>query len=167
MKIYYSFFKTQFGLCLAASTKQGVCNVLFADSKKELLADLKSRWPEAEFAEKNETAHAHIESYLNGSASKSKIKLFLQGTDFELNVWEALLTILSGKTSTYGEIAKKIGKEKSSRIVGRAIGNNPIGYLIPCHRVLKSNGEIGGYRWGTERKKKMLAFEMKKGTEEK
>ncbi len=167
MNIDYSIFKTQFGLCLVASTKQGICNILFADSKKELLADLKSRWPEATFVEKNETSHKQVEACFKGGTSNSKIKLRLQGTDFELKVWEVLLTIPRGKTSTYGEIAKKIGKEKSSRIVGRAIGGNPIGYLIPCHRVLKSNGDIGGYRWGIERKKKMLAFEAQKVAKEK
>lgn len=161
MNVDYSIFKTPFGLCLVASTKQGICNILFADLKKELLADLKSRWPEAILTEKNEAAHAKVEEYFKGGPSKSKIKVHLHGTDLELKVWEALLAIPSGKTSTYGAIAKKIGKEKSSRIVGRAIGNNPIGYLIPCHRVLKSNGDIGGYRWGIERKKKMLAFEVK------
>ncbi len=167
MNIDYSIFKTQFGLCLVASTKQGICNILFADSNKELLTDLKSRWSEATFIDKNMASHKQVEAYFKGSTSKSKIKVHLHGTDLELKVWEALLRIPSGKTSTYGEIAKEIGKEKSSRIVGRAIGSNPIGYLIPCHRVLKSNGDIGGYRWGIERKKKMLAFETKKVAEEK
>jgi AraC family transcriptional regulator of adaptative response/methylated-DNA-[protein]-cysteine methyltransferase len=157
--IKYSTFETRFGLCLVASTPRGVCNVLFADSKKEAVTDLKSRFSNAKFIEKQDAPHRAVESYFKGITPKTKIKLHLHGTNLQLKVWEALLSIPEGSITTYGQIAQKIGNKKASRIVGGAVGSNPVGYLIPCHRVLKSTGEISGYRWGVERKRVMLGFE--------
>lgn len=157
--IRYSTFDTRFGLCLVASTPRGICNILFADTKEEALADLKSRFPNAKLMHVPEPSHKEIQSYLAGIAPKSKIKLHLYGTNLQLKVWEALLSIPEGKLATYGDIAKKIGDKNLSRAVGGAVGDNPIGYLIPCHRVLKSTGEISGYRWGVERKRAMLGYE--------
>lgn len=159
LQIAYSTFKTKFGLCLVASTSQGICNILFADSKKELLADLSSRWANVEFIENKIPAHTAVEKYFKDFKQMPKLKLHMHGTDFQIKVWEALLTIQSGKVSTYGDIAEKMGNRKMSRAVGAAIGDNPIGYIVPCHRVLKSTGEISGYRWGVERKRAMLSFE--------
>lgn len=158
MRIIYSTFKTRFGLCLVASTSQGICNILFADSKKELLADLSSRWSE-EMIEESHASHKAVEKYFKDFKQAPKIKLHMHGTDFQIKVWEALLTIKTGEISTYGDIAEKIGNRKMSRAVGAAIGDNPIGYIVPCHRVLKSTGEISGYRWGVERKRAMLKYE--------
>jgi AraC family transcriptional regulator of adaptative response/methylated-DNA-[protein]-cysteine methyltransferase len=87
------------------------------------------------------------------------IKLHLKGTDFQLKVWESLLTIPMGKLSTYGNLADKIGHSKASRAVGTAIGSNPVAFLIPCHRVIQSSGNIGGYRWGSERKQLIVGWE--------
>lgn len=159
MTIHYSIFKTRFGLCLVASTEKGIRNILFADSKKALLVDLKSRWKKVDFTEKSKMIHKKIEKYLKNTKTLSNIKLDLVGTVFQIKVWKELSYIKKGSVSTYKEIAEKIGGKRFSRAVGTAIGNNPIGYIIPCHRVLSSSGEIGGYRWGIERKKKMLAYE--------
>lgn len=159
LAIFYSTFDTRFGLCLVASTDRGVCNVLFADTEKEALADLKSRWPKAKLLSASQPSHRAIEEYFKGITPKSKIKLHLFGTNFQLKVWEALLSIPEGHVATYGDIATKLGNKKLSRGIGAAVGDNPIGYLIPCHRVLKSTGEISGYHWGVTRKRAMLGYE--------
>ncbi len=157
--IYYSIFETKFGLCLAASTDRGICNILFADSEKGLMRDLRSRWSKAKFVKKTQLAHTQIQKYFAGINPKSKIKLHLHGTNFQIKVWEALLSIPEGNISTYGDIATRLGDKKLARAVGMAVGDNPIGYIIPCHRVLKSSGEISGYHWGIERKRAMLGYE--------
>ncbi len=157
--ISYSTFPTRFGLCLAASTERGVTNVLFADSEKEAVADLTARWPNAKLRPEKNQFHRDIEAYFEGLTPASKIKLCLHGTNFQLKVWEALLSVPEGHATTYGDIAEKLGGKNFSRLVGTAVGNNPVGYLIPCHRVLKSSGEIGGYHWGLIRKRAMLGFE--------
>jgi AraC family transcriptional regulator, regulatory protein of adaptative response / methylated-DNA-[protein]-cysteine methyltransferase len=88
-----------------------------------------------------------------------KIKLHVKGTDFQLKVWETLLTIPTGQLSTYGNIAAKINNPKASRAVGSAIGDNPVAFLIPCHRVIQSTGIFGGYMWGPKRKTAMIGWE--------
>ena len=158
----YSLFKTKFGLCIVASTEYGICNVMFFDKHEEALDDLQKRWPNAKLINISLPEHVFIKNYLSGTASKTKIKLHLSGTDFQCKVWNALLTIPTDSLSTYGKIAQELGDPKLSRAVGTAIGSNPIGYLIPCHRVVKSNGELSGYRWGVHRKKMMLDFEASK-----
>lgn len=100
-----------------------------------------------------------FDNTLNGN---EKIKLHLKGTEFQIKVWEALLKIPEGQLSSYSDIADWIGQENASRAVGTAIGKNPIGYLIPCHRVIKNTGEIGEYRWGSERKMAMIGWETSK-----
>lgn len=157
--ISYSTFRTQFGSCLVASTDKGVCNVLFANTNADAIAELKSRWLLSKIVKKHEPSHAEVERIFENGSTDTKINVHLKGTDFQIRVWKALLTIPKSSTSTYGEIAKQLGDPKSSRAVGTAIGNNPIGYIIPCHRVLTTTGKIGGYRWGVERKKAMLGFE--------
>jgi AraC family transcriptional regulator of adaptative response/methylated-DNA-[protein]-cysteine methyltransferase len=157
--INYSTFKTPFGLCLVASTSHGICNVLFADTIKEAKQDLQSRWPQVKLVQKTESTHVAVQQNFLGNFSRSNIKLDVHGTVFQKKVWETLMTIEAGDVSTYGEIAEKLGDKKLSRAVGTAIGANPIGYIIPCHRVVKSTGEISGYRWGVERKRAMLSFE--------
>lgn len=160
--IYYSIFKTPFGWCLVASTEKGICNILFSDRKNEVVQDLNERWPRAEIISKVLPAHRQIEACFKKTTSRTKfmkIKLHLYGTNFQIDVWEALLTIPECGVVSYGDLAEKLGDKKMSRAVGTAVGNNPIGYIIPCHRVLKSTGEIGGYRWGIERKRAMLGWE--------
>ncbi len=164
MVIAYSTFKSPFGTCLVASTDKGVCNILFGASIAADIADLQSRWPLSKLMKKHQPIHAEVEAYFKDLAAGSKTRrnafpMHLKGTDFQIRVWKALLTIPGAKTSTYGDIAKKLGDPKLSRAVGGAIGSNPVGYIIPCHRVLKSDGGISGFHWGVEKKKSMLAFE--------
>ncbi|MBA3550745.1 methylated-DNA--[protein]-cysteine S-methyltransferase [Patescibacteria group bacterium] len=156
-EIHYSFFKTLFGLCLVASTENGICNVLFADTQEDARKDLQSRWKGALLLKKSQPHHKKILLFLKGNPSD--VTLDVQGTSFQKKVWKLLQSIPKGKTSTYGALAKQLGDTKLSRAVGTAIGNNPIGYIIPCHRVIKSNGELSGFRWGVDRKRAMLSFE--------
>ncbi|MBA3788938.1 methylated-DNA--[protein]-cysteine S-methyltransferase [Patescibacteria group bacterium] len=165
LTINYSTFETKFGLCLVASTERGICNILFFENPKDGLRELTSLWPKANIVHKIEPLHEALRDYFSNLTSQSKIKLHLQGTNFQIKVWEALLSIPEGTIATYGEIARKLGSPNQSRAVGAAVGDNPISYLIPCHRVLKSTGEISGYRWGVSRKRVMLAYEaMQKET---
>lgn len=167
--ISYSAFKTRFGSCLVASTDAGVCNVLFADKAGQAINELQSRWPKAKIVKKIQPIHEKTKEYLEGVFSTKApgavfpkdIPLDLRGTDFQKRVWKQLMRIPASRTSTYGEIAKRLGDSKLARAVGGAVGSNPIGFIIPCHRVLASSGKIGGFRWGTERKRKMLEFEFR------
>lgn len=159
LTIQYSTFDTKFGPCLVASTDRGICNILFLEKTSDGLKDLAARWPKATLVQKEEPSHKQIQEYFAGITPAARIKLHLHGTNFQIKVWEALLSIPEGRISTYGEIAKRLGHPDQARAVGTAIGDNPVGHLIPCHRVLKSTGEISGYRWGVHRKRAMLAYE--------
>lgn len=97
--------------------------------------------------------------FQNNWQQLDQIKLHLKATEFQLNVWQALLTIPTGELTTYGSVADKIDKPKASRAVGTAIGSNPIAFLIPCHRVIQSSGKIGGYMWGNTRKSAIIGWE--------
>lgn len=157
--IYYSTCTTPFGQCLVASTDYGICHILFFDVLTLGIADLQSRWPKNTLIHQDKPPHMDIKNYFSNKLLPSKIKLHLHGTQFQIKVWQALLSIPTGTTTTYGAIAKQLGTPGMSRAVGAAIGANPIGYIIPCHRVIKATGEISGYRWGVERKQAMLAWE--------
>ena len=160
LAIYYETFNSPFGICLVASTDKGICNILFADSKQAVTKELRSRWPHANLQNvKGLSLHKPVIDFISGINPKKKIKLHLRGTNFQLKVWEALLSIPEGQLSSYGEVASVACDRKMARAAGSAIGDNPIGYLIPCHRVLKSTGEISGYHWGVPRKRAMLTYE--------
>lgn len=159
LTIEYSIFESRFGTVLVASTNRGVCNILFCDNTKDGFADLKRRWPNAKILQKIKPGHRAIQKYFTNLKSTSKIKFHVHGTNFQIKVWEALLSIPIGTNTTYSSIAAQIGKPKAVRAVGSAIGDNPVCYIIPCHRVLRSNGDIGGYYWGIDRKQTMLAYE--------
>ena len=163
LNINYSYAETQFGDILVASTKKGICHIAFVDNEEEALQVLINSFPNANYQQKTDNIQQEILMvFLNDWDKLNEIKLHIKGTDFQLKVWEALLTIPKGKLETYGEIAKKIAKPNASRAVGTAIGSNPIAYLIPCHRVIQSSGKTGGYRWNPIRKKAILGWEAAK-----
>ncbi|MCR8647197.1 bifunctional helix-turn-helix domain-containing protein/methylated-DNA--[protein]-cysteine S-methyltransferase [Leptospira interrogans] len=164
IKIRYSFQRSVFGNYLIASTEKGICNLFFYDIPEEqIVSELKEQWNRADIIEQMDENQNRVirffDKTLNGH---EKIKLHLKGTEFQIKVWEALLKIPEGQLSSYSDIADLIGQENASRVVGTAIGKNPIGYLIPCHRVIKSTGGIGEYRWGSERKMAMIGWEASK-----
>jgi AraC family transcriptional regulator of adaptative response/methylated-DNA-[protein]-cysteine methyltransferase len=160
MGISYEIFAGQLGICLVATTDRGVCNVLFADTEAEVVRDLVSRWPKADFFKKKGSKKVHDMSDMRKILQNIDVKkLDLHGTEFQIRVWKQLMRIPAGKTTTYGDIASTLGDRKLARAVGSAIGANPIGMIIPCHRVLAADGGIGGFRWGIGRKKMLLEEE--------
>jgi AraC family transcriptional regulator, regulatory protein of adaptative response / methylated-DNA-[protein]-cysteine methyltransferase len=161
--IEYGFHPTPFGECLLARTGRGICALRFlsAPSRQAALRGLRAEWPAAKFVE-NAGETGEICRRVFSGAAKDPTKPFhlhLRGTNFQLKVWQALLTIPSGRLANYGDLAAKIGSPRASRAVGSAVGRNPVAYLIPCHRVIRSLGVIGDYRWGRERKQAMIGRE--------
>ncbi len=160
--ISYGWFDSPFGRALAMGTDKGLCGLAFADEcgEEAAFADLCSRWPEADFYENPGALAAWVGAVL---AQTGKASLHLIGAPFQIKVWEALLSIPSGQVTTYGEIARAIGKPGAARAVGTAVGRNPVSLLIPCHRVLRKSGgpagHLGGYHWGLPVKRAMLAYE--------
>ena len=163
LEIAYGFHPTPFGPCLLAVTSRGICGLTFlpADGPGQALPDLQAAWPEARLAENQSLTGAVAEQLFAPAASSTPkpIHLLLRGTNFQIKVWEALLKIPAGALSSYEALAAAAGSPKAVRAVGTACGSNQIAYLIPCHRVLQKAGAIGGYRWGTPRKRAMLAWE--------
>lgn len=160
LSIHYSFSESPFGNIIVASTEKGICYMAFEDHKEKAFGELKQKFPNASFTEQQDALQKNALSIFDKDWTKlNTIKLHLKGTDFQLKVWESLLTIPMGKLSTYGSLAEKIGNPKASRAVGTAIGSNPVAFLIPCHRVIQSTGHLGGYRWGSERKQMIVGWE--------
>lgn len=159
--INYSFSITNFGNIIVASTLKGICYMAFYEDENLAYSNLKALYPNANFIQKNdEFQHNALLFFQNDFSKVDQIKLHLKCTDFQLKVWEALLKIPKGQLVTYGTIANKIEHPKASRAVGTAIGSNPVAFLIPCHRVIQSTGEFGGYRWGNTRKTAIIGWEM-------
>jgi AraC family transcriptional regulator, regulatory protein of adaptative response / methylated-DNA-[protein]-cysteine methyltransferase len=159
----YSVHESYFGIYLVASTTKGVCNVLFIEARDNARHALELRWPKAVLVEKiSEEFHTPVVEFFRHQNPTRRIKLHLNGTNFQLQVWKALLSIPEGKLSSYGMLAKSIDPKAGSlvaRATGTAIGDNPVGYIIPCHRVIKSTGHLSGYRWGVTRKQAILCYE--------
>lgn len=160
LHIRYSFAESPFGTVLVASTSKGICHMAFADDETEALAALKSRFPDAGYQEQTDAAQENVLHIFTRDRSRlQQIKLHLRGTDFQLKVWEALLKIPMGRLTTYGDIARHIDQPGASRAVGTAIGDNPVAFLIPCHRVIQSTGMTGGYHWNPVRKTAIIGWE--------
>jgi AraC family transcriptional regulator of adaptative response/methylated-DNA-[protein]-cysteine methyltransferase len=155
---------TRFGACLLGVSPRGITHLAFAAdrSEKALVRELAREWPEARLV-RDERGTAAIAAEIFAPERKKNLSLFLKGTSFQLKVWEALLRIPPGHRLSYGDIAARVGNPGASRAVGTAVGSNPIGYLIPCHRVIRETGVIGEYRWGTPRKRAILAYESEAG----
>jgi AraC family transcriptional regulator of adaptative response/methylated-DNA-[protein]-cysteine methyltransferase len=160
LMIHYSFGESPFGRVLLASTPKGICHLAFAEGKIQALDTLKENFPRAKFAQKTESMHQHAFSFFAKNRDElHPVRLHVKGTGFQIKVWEALLKIPMGSLSTYGEIATCVSQPKASRAVGSAIGDNPVAYLIPCHRVILSSGIIGQYHWGNARKTAIIGWE--------
>lgn len=163
LTISYEVADTIFGRATIAATEKGICFLHFEENEEQALEDLFQTFPQATFVRQKQE---HIQNVLAVfSTEKEKIpslKLHLKASPFQLKVWDALLKIPMGKLTTYGSLAEAINKPKASRAVGTAVGNNPVAFLIPCHRVIQSGGMIGGYRWGKLRKKAMIGWEASK-----
>lgn len=158
--INYSFAESPFGNLIVASTAKGVCYMAFAEDETIALELLKANFLNASFNRKLDMLQQNALFIFQHDWSKlPEIKLHLKGTDFQLKVWETLLKIPMGQLDTYGSIANKIERPNASRAVGTAIGSNPVAFLIPCHRVIQSSGNLGGYMWGNTRKAAIIGWE--------
>jgi AraC family transcriptional regulator of adaptative response/methylated-DNA-[protein]-cysteine methyltransferase len=163
LKIAYSFSNTLFGETLIASTTKGVCYLAFSDHKEQTLGGLKRMFPYAAYTNGTDEYHQQILPFFSDDWKNVKpIKLHLKGTEFQLKVWKILLQIPFSGLTTYGEIACRINNPKASRAVGTAVGCNPVAFLIPCHRVIRSDGALGGYHWGLPRKINMINWEKER-----
>ncbi len=157
LNIIYGMHSTPFGECLIGLTERGICSLYFGE-RAEMLKELQSDWPQAIVQEDSKPIQSIAEKLFLPN-SVPLLKLDLQGTDFQKKVWQALLAIPFGKRVSYESVAHSIGMPKATRAVASAIAKNPISYIIPCHRVVRKNGEIHNYRWGRERKKAILDWE--------
>jgi len=163
LHINYSIAESPFGKLIVASTSKGVCWMAFLEDEVTGVELLKTKFPNASFKqEQDQLQQSALQIFQNDWTKMPEIKLHLKGTDFQLKVWETLLKIPMGQLSTYGSIAQQIDSPKASRAVGTAIGSNPIAFLIPCHRVIQSTGNFGGYMWGSTRKTAIIGWECAK-----
>ena len=164
LTIQYSLQECQFGNYLIASTQTGVCNLLFFDKiAGPVIEELRALWPKARLIEAQGAYDKQVDQFFKGALDhRQPIRLHLKGTDFQLKVWEALLKIPEASLTHYTGIADLIDHKNAHRAVGTAIGRNPIAFLIPCHRVIKSVGKIGEYRWGSQRKAAIIGWEQAK-----
>ena len=160
LTITYGFHPSPFGECFIAITGRGICALSFhsASDKKKVLREFVKKWLKAKLNQDRQITGIYVRKIFT-KGSKGRLHLLCGGTDFQLKVWEALLKIPRGTAVSYKNIAEAVGSPGAVRAVGTAIGNNPIAYLIPCHRVIRGMGHWGGYRWGLFRKKAMLGIE--------
>ena len=158
LTIYEGWFSSPFGEVIAMGTNRGLCGLGFASEmgRDQARDDLVNRWPLALFEEKPDRLASWVEATFAG---KGNVGLHVMGAPMQIKVWEALMRIPSGYVTTYSNIAQSIQNPKAVRAVGTAVGRNPVSFIIPCHRVLRKSGELGGYHWGTPVKRAILAFE--------
>lgn len=160
LKINYSFSETPFGNVIIASTKKGICYLAFYDDKQLAFEAIHRIFPNARYEQLSDIHQGKALSFFSRNwDDASQIKLHLKGTPFQVKVWESLLKIPMGRLSTYSAIAGSINNLKASRAVGTAVGDNPVAFLIPCHRVIRSTGDFGNYHWGSVRKTAMIGWE--------
>ena len=159
--IRHGVHDSPFGPCLLMSSERGICGLAFlgpADERRTL-AEMASRWPNARLVA-DPAPGAELAARVFGGAAGKGLRLLLHGTPFQIQVWQALLRVPQGSITSYEALAGYVGKPRASRAVGAAAGANPIAYLIPCHRVIRKSGALGGYRWSRARKLAMLSEEI-------
>jgi len=162
LQIGYGIHPTPFGDCLIATTARGICNLHFLGitSKEAAEHTLRSEWSNADITRDQQATQAICDRVFEPvSANNKPLILFVKGTNFQIQVWRALLRVPFGGITTYQGLAAAMGRPTAARAVGNALGRNPVGYLIPCHRVIRESGELGGFRWGLERKTVLLGWE--------
>ncbi len=158
LTIRHGWFDSPFGPALAMGTDRGLCGLGFAGEagRAATMADLRARWPAASYIEDPAPLAGWVQAAFGQTG---EARLHLLGAPFQIKVWEALLAIPPGHVTTYGQIAGAVGNPGAARAVGTAVGRNPVSFLIPCHRVLRKSGALGGYHWGLPVKRAMLAWE--------
>lgn len=160
--IEYGVHSSPFGVVFLAATQRGICRLSFISPEEQEveLQALVKKWPNVELNENQDLIAGMVDSVfaVDGHIDRP-LSLCVSGTNFQVNVWRALLQIPSGTLLSYNQVARLVGKPRSARAVGLAVGANPIAFLIPCHRVIRQSGELGGYRWGVTRKHAIHAWE--------
>ncbi len=166
IEMVYGFHPSPFGDTLVLATERGVAGLAFVNEdagqcREDALMDMMQRWPKAIYSEASARTAPLVQRIFDPAAwtPEQPVRLVLIGTDFEVRVWEALLKIPMGRAVSYTDIATHIGKPTASRAVGSAVGRNPISFVVPCHRVLRTDGSLGGYHWGLTRKRAMIGWE--------
>jgi AraC family transcriptional regulator of adaptative response/methylated-DNA-[protein]-cysteine methyltransferase len=158
--IGYSFGESPFGRYLVASTDKGICRLGFTDDEAAAVAELRQEWPQATIIAEHTAVHAQVAQFFAREfAPAERLHLHLKGTPFQLKIWESLLRVPEGELRTYSQLAEAAHNGAAVRAAGTAIGANPVGYLIPCHRVIRQTGELGQYRWGAPRKAALIGWE--------
>lgn len=160
----YGFHDSPFGRALIVTTRRGVAGIAFADDAQgeaEAFADMRARWPEADYAEDAAATAGQAARIFDPARWRPEepLKLVLIGTDFEVKVWETLLRLPMGRAVTYSDIASRVCGPGAARAVGGAVGRNPVSFVVPCHRVLRKDGGLGGYHWGVTRKQAIIGWE--------
>ena len=161
LRIAYTTFSSPIGEVLVAATERGICSVKLGDDATALLAEEFSEAERVRDPQALAAAQRAVLEFLKGDGTLAQLPLDVRGTAFQLRVWEALRAIPRGETRSYQQIARTIGAPRAVRAVGSACGANPAALVIPCHRALRSDGGLGGYAWGLERKKRLLAIEKR------
>ena len=163
LNIFYGFSRSPFGECLLAMTERGICYLGFVEKseRSEKLNQLFQTWPSSEFTQDQERIGLIVKNIFSVDKTRNSrpFNLYLKGTNFQINVWRALLSIPEGWVVSYQDIASYIGHPKAFRAVANAVAINPVAYLIPCHRVIAKSGNINKYRWGSTRKKALIGWE--------
>jgi len=163
LTILYGFHPSPFGQALVMATDRGLSGLAFCDpgGERAALDDMASRWPRARLVEDSATTARFAERSFNPARWRvdDPLRVVLIGTDFEIRVWEGLLGIPVGAATTYSALAGKVGAPNAPRAVGRAVGRNPVSFVVPCHRVVGKSGALTGYHWGLTRKRAMLGWE--------
>lgn len=159
--IHFGLQPSPFGYCLLGVTARGICHLSFLETDDEYKATqlLREAWPSATLVRDEAKVKPYLKQLFGVHQSQQPLPLLLKGTNFQIKVWEALLAIPTGQVASYADIAHLVGSPKAVRAVGKACGQNPVGFIIPCHRVLTSQGQLGGYHWGVARKEAILAWE--------
>jgi len=162
LHLNYGTVPTPFGNALLSWCDCGICSLIFCDTEPDKqLKNLSLKWPTATLSHNPTLTTQLAEKIFKPTRKNSTLTLLLQGTDFQINIWQTLLNTRPGQTISYSQLAQIAGAPKAQRAVGSAMAANPIVYLVPCHRVIKKDGTIGNYGGGTERKQNMLDWESK------
>lgn len=176
LEMAYGFHDSPFGVCLAVATDRGLAGLAFADEheppgsppcrcaagREAALADMTSRWPNARFRQDAAATAPMVAAIFGrgeGDGARRSLNVVFIGTRFDVDVWRTLLRIPPGSASTYSDVARHVGSPGAARAVGSAVGRNPVAFVVPCHRVLRTSGELGGYHWGLVRKQAILGWE--------
>lgn len=163
MKLDYTVVKSSLGQLLVAATQRGICSVMLGDSESDLIRELHHEFSGARIEKDEEHLHLQVRALLAclaGQAPHADLALDVRGSAFQMRIWEELRRIPRGQRISYSELARRIGQPKAARAVARACATNPLAILTPCHRVVRENGDLAGYRWGIERKRRLLEQEQ-------